>query len=134
MCTDIYMYYVSPQRMHGTPLPFRIQQRYKYDSQLTCDGRCQCVLVAFCPFNNSQALGFIPPGAFFFLLLFSFFLFFIFILFLLFLVVPSFFLIIFSFFFHGKLLVGGTIPSTKSNIASSRNKYSSCGIVIVGNS
>ena len=29
-------------------------------SSVICDGCCQCVLVALCPFSNSKALGFIP--------------------------------------------------------------------------
>ena len=48
LCMYVCMY-VCPQRMHGISLPFRMHQRYKYDSQLTCDGRCQCVLEAVCP-------------------------------------------------------------------------------------
>ena len=127
VCMYVCMY-VSPQRMHGIPLPFHIHQWYKYDSQLTCDGCCQCtghlaIQMPWVLFHQEHSF------FLFFWFLFSF------LLYSPFSHIPPFFLIIFfifsfslffpfPFFFHGKLLIGGTIPSTMSNIASSRERLS----------
>ena len=99
------------------------------------------VLLGLWPFSNSNALNFIPSRTFFFLvLLVSFFFSSLFSFFsyspffpdhLFHLLILSFFS--FSFFFlHGKLLIGGTIPSTMSNIASSRERLSRALLLPVG--
>ena len=88
-----------------------------------------------------QTSHYIPSRTFFFSCSSGFFFLFFFIL--LFLIFPLFswssfssshslFFFLFLFFFHGKLLIGGTIPSTMSNIASSRERLSRALLLPVG--